>query len=818
MVNTFTSYNLITRDLAGSISRVGKEPVVSRDTAYYLDNIGKVKTIEDFVGNYRLFSYAMKAYGLEDMTYAKAFMTKVLEGGVTDSDSFANRLSDKRYVEFAKAFDFKRNGAEATTYNRAQSDVPKNFIFQNEMTTGQTNYAVVEEETSYFLANIGNVKSIDDLLGNDRLLRYALTANDIYIGDYATAADPSGKDYVRTMLEGGVADPQSPANKLGDKRFANFVKAFDFGQYGADTTSRLAVTMGTPQSYIDESELVLSKGISDAQRAEIAYFTDNIGKVTTPGQLLSNKRLLTFAMSAYGLDAKTEPPERVLKMLTGGVSDPQSPANQMADKRYAAFVSAFNFAEYGAAATSRDAVDQTTPQRYLETQADPESAYFRANISTVKSATDLLRNERLITYAMKAYGLDAKTESRVLVRDMLIGGVSDPQSPANASSDKRWAAFVSAFDFAGYGADATSRSIVTETTPKRHLENLNPETAYFRANIGKVTTVDKLLSDDRLLTYAMAAYGLDASTQSKETIRKMLVGGVDLPDSPANRLTDKSYARFVAAFDFKTHGAATTSRAEVLDATPAAYGTMRDLGLLKLPTAYVKAETDYYKANVGKLQSIDDLMADRRLLNYALTSYGLDPAAESATKIRQMLEGGVEDASSPAKKSGETSWIAFVSAFNFVEYGEQTTTFSAALKPTVDKYMRQTLEENAGETNEGVRLALYFQRKAPDITNFYEILSDPALAKVVRTTLSLPDSFANADIDRQVKLYESKIDIEDLQNPEKLKKLMTRFTSMWEIANPSTSSTASLAASLITPSSGYGISANTLFAIQALRR
>jgi hypothetical protein len=47
----------------------------------------------------------------------------------------------------------------------------------------------------------------------------------------------------------------------------------------------------------------------------------------------------------------------------------------------------------------------------------------------VKSVSDLLGNERLITYAMKAYGLDAKTESRVLVRDMLLGGITDPQSP-----------------------------------------------------------------------------------------------------------------------------------------------------------------------------------------------------------------------------------------------------------------------------------------------------------------------------------------------------------------------------------------------------
>lgn len=36
----------------------------------------------------------MKACGLEDMTYAKAFMKKVLESDLSDSSSFANSLSD----------------------------------------------------------------------------------------------------------------------------------------------------------------------------------------------------------------------------------------------------------------------------------------------------------------------------------------------------------------------------------------------------------------------------------------------------------------------------------------------------------------------------------------------------------------------------------------------------------------------------------------------------------------------------------------------------------------------------------------------------
>ena len=85
MLSTYLSYQLIARDLAKALDRVENQPVVERETKYYLENITKVKSIDEFVKDDRLFRYAMKAHGLEDMTYAKAFMVKALKEGVDRS-------------------------------------------------------------------------------------------------------------------------------------------------------------------------------------------------------------------------------------------------------------------------------------------------------------------------------------------------------------------------------------------------------------------------------------------------------------------------------------------------------------------------------------------------------------------------------------------------------------------------------------------------------------------------------------------------------------------------------------------------------------
>ncbi|MGU3359023.1 DUF1217 domain-containing protein [Methylobacterium sp. M6A4_1b] len=131
MTSTFTSYALLTRDLDATLARKAAQPDVARETAYYKAKIGTVTSIDEFLGDRRLYAYAMKAYGLEDMTYAKAFMRKVLTEGVTDRAAFANRLADDRYVAFAKAFDFNTYGETTTTRAATNTDTTAAYLRQS---------------------------------------------------------------------------------------------------------------------------------------------------------------------------------------------------------------------------------------------------------------------------------------------------------------------------------------------------------------------------------------------------------------------------------------------------------------------------------------------------------------------------------------------------------------------------------------------------------------------------------------------------------------------------------------------------------------
>ena len=343
------------------------------------------------------------------------------------------------------------------------------------------------------------------------------------------------------------------------------------------------------------------------------------------------------------------------------------------------------------------------------------------------------------------------------------------------------------------------------------------ETEYFRANIGKVTSAEELIKDTRLFNYAMKAFGLSDMAYAKGFMKKVLKEGIVDPDSFANKLTDKRYAEFAKAFDFTTSAERTTTYNAARDGTIDSFiARAVSNGSFPLSEAATQ-ETNYFRANIGNVESIDDLLGNTRLLDYALVAFRLEGLDLSRTELAKLLEGGVTDPDSPANKHDNANVAKFVAAFDFVTLGEKTTTYVAARDDAISGYMRQTLEENAGNDNEGVRLALYFQRKAPTIKSFYQILGDPALAKVVRTALGFPDSMAQADIDRQVAAIDKRLDIEDFTDPKKLEKFLSRFSAMWDVTNNSATAT-SPALTILSGSSSYGISADTLMAITTLKR
>ncbi|MGI9385788.1 MAG: DUF1217 domain-containing protein [Methyloligellaceae bacterium] len=229
----------------------------------------------------------------------------------------------------------------------------------------------------------------------------------------------------------------------------------------------------------------------------------------------------------------------------------------------------------------------------------------------------------------------------------------------------------------------------------------------------------------------------------------------------------------------------------------------------------VARQSARFLERIEKVKSIDDFLADDTVYSYAMKAFGLEEMTFARAFMRKVLTEGVGTSDTFANSLADTRYREFAQVFNFAEFGETTTVFDRTRQGTVDRYVRQTLEEDAGNQSEGLRLALYFARKAPRASNVFELLGDRAMLTVVQTGLGIPAAASSLDIDKQAAQISAQLDIEDFSDPEKLDTFLHRFSTLWDLQNPSSSTT--VPNIIIGGPRIFGIDAGLLQSIQGLR-
>jgi hypothetical protein len=690
MLSTYLSYQMYARDMERSLARIQSDPFVTREAAYYQEHIGQVASVDDLLDDFHLYNYAMRMAGLDDMIDAKAFIRKVLESDLKDPESFANKLVDRRYVEFAKMFNFGADGKVKATPALAQADYQTDDITELYSEHRLRRGVVAASETAYYQERLPQITSVDGFLANDRLFTYALTA-------YGIDAAQASKAAIRDVLLSDPSDPGSAANQLGPK-YAALAAAFDFGADGS-------VPIGGVQSEAALTETVFEyyeNSGNDASPAVAALRANNyrekIATLTSVDDLVNDRRLLDVAMTAAGLDAVLQNPAVIRQVLTSDLSDPSSEAN-VRGGAYRVLAEAFNFHADG---TINGSAAQTAQQ--LE--------------------------------------------------------------------------------------NTVSRYFILQDNKAEFLEGIS--TAAFKARINTILTVDNLLNDTQLFTYVMKAFDLDPATESKTMIRRVLTSDLTDPRSVANRASDKPYKELAAAFNFNEDG--TVGMARIAQTKLATDETIErytaDVDLKDTAEVdKVKRETTYYQDQIGNIRSVDDLIRDKRLVAYLTRAYELGEEQITDRFLRDVLTSDPFDPESFANEQSNTGFRDLAAAFNFTAEGGLDR--EPALQPqtrgdiirAADDYLRQTMEQRAGEENPGVRLALYFERKAPVIDSAFDILADKALYEVVRTALGLPLAVAQASTEAQARMIERRLKVEDLQDPKKLARFLTQFTTLYDIEN-----------------------------------
>lgn len=254
MASTTTAFLAVTQNLSRYQAMTAAEPAVKTATAYYEANIGSVSSVQDLVGNYRLLSYALNAYGLGDQINNTGLITKVLEGGVSNSKSLANTLPNAQWKAFAAAFNFVDSGATSPSSSSAVTTTTSDYVEQ-QLESDQGDQDVGVQLALYFQRVAPTVTSEYGILADTNLLQVAATIMGL---SPSAAADLQPQTLSELMP---VSDLQDPA-KL-QQLTERFTAMYDYTYGpGSGATTSLTADSGNSSSEQSGAAAVLSSIIS----------------------------------------------------------------------------------------------------------------------------------------------------------------------------------------------------------------------------------------------------------------------------------------------------------------------------------------------------------------------------------------------------------------------------------------------------------------------------------------------------------------------------------------------------------------------------
>jgi hypothetical protein len=180
-------------------------------------------------------------------------------------------------------------------------------------------------------------------------------------------------------------------------------------------------------------------------------------------------------------------------------------------------------------------------------------------------------------------------------------------------------------------------------------------------------------------------------------------------------------------------------------------------------TAVFQRQTDYFRENIGKIKSAEELVSDRRLLEVALGAFGLDEDINNKAFIQKILADGTLSSDALANRLSDKRYAALSREFGFGDLGSRTNLSTFADK-MLARFQDRQFERAVGEINGDMRVALnlasglkdIFDQELPADAQWFAVMGSPPVRSIFETALGFPSSFGAIDIDQQRTAFEDR--------------------------------------------------------------
>jgi hypothetical protein len=191
--------------------------------------------------------------------------------------------------------------------------------------------------------------------------------------------------------------------------------------------------------------------------------------------------------------------------------------------------------------------------------------------------------------------------------------------------------------------------------------------------------------------------------------------------------------------------------------------------------ATVQQKLAYVKSAIDKATSPDDLINDRRFMEFALSAYGLESEIDKKGLLSRVLKSDLSDENSLANRMNDSRYKEMASTLQFKLLGTVNVKTPAIFEAMKARYLKNEFEKAQGEQSPGLREALYFKENAGKVNSPWAILGDRVLREVVTKTLGIPKEFAVQGVETQATVLTNKIDITKFKDKAFVDKFIQRY-------------------------------------------
>jgi hypothetical protein len=233
-------------------------------------------------------------------------------------------------------------------------------------------------------------------------------------------------------------------------------------------------------------------------------------------------------------------------------------------------------------------------------------------------------------------------------------------------------------------------------------------------------------------------------------------------------------------------------------------------------------DIEYFRENIAKAKTAEDLVKDRRLLTVALGAFGLGDEINKRAFIQRILEGGTDNSDSFANRLNEPRYKAMAKAFGYGNVAGAKVELNSFQDDIVARFKSLEFERAVGEVDGDMRIAMNFKREilaiasgeSVDRAGWLQAMGQLPVRTLLTTAFGLPDSVAQLDIDRQKEMFETKAEqlygdssAKVFLDPENVEDIIRRFFLFKQMKSGPNATTPGMGALTMLQSSALGAGA-----------